>query len=53
MGVSRAYGWTFIGFDIEEPIYVVETKARGYRFVVGFLRDKVLIVDDLNGLPPL
>lgn len=43
--------WKYIGFDIEEPVYVVESAGRQYRFVFGFSHDRVLILDELNGLP--
>jgi hypothetical protein len=45
--------WPFIGFDIEEPTYVIETKRHAHRFVVSLIHDQILIVDDLNGLPAL
>lgn len=45
--------WPFIGFDIEEPTFVVESRRTHYRFIAAFLRGKLLILDDLNGLPVL
>lgn len=43
--------WTYIGFDIEEPTLVIETVGRKYLFIIGFSGGRVLIVDELNGLP--
>lgn len=57
-GVLRAlrteemnHWWTFIAFDIEEPIFVIETKGGHHRFVVGCSEDQISLIDDLNGLP--
>jgi hypothetical protein len=43
--------WTFIGFDIEEPTFVLETKGGMYRFIVDFLHGHVFLIDELNALP--
>lgn len=43
--------WTFIGFDIEEPTLVLETKKQKHLFVIYFDRFGVVVLDELNGLP--
>ena len=43
--------WTFIGFDIEEPTFVIETKGGKYRFVVMCSDDNLFGFDELNALP--
>jgi hypothetical protein len=43
--------WTYIGFDIEEPVFLIETKGGHHRFVVGCRDNEVSLVDDLNRLP--
>jgi hypothetical protein len=49
---EMAKWWVYIGFDIEEPVFVVETKGGKYKFVIGFVTDDhVFIVDELNALP--
>ncbi len=50
---EMAQWWAFISLDIEEPVYVVETKRHSYRFIVGLLHDQLFLLDELNGLPPL
>lgn len=43
--------WTFIPFDIEEPVFVVETTKHKYRFVVAFDdAGRINLVDELNTL---
>jgi len=49
---EMAKWWVYIGFDIEEPVYVVASKGRRYKFVISFVKDdKIFIVDELNALP--
>lgn len=48
---EMAKWWTFIGFDIEEPTFVLESKQGKYRFVLGFSKGRLLFVDELNSLP--
>lgn len=48
---EMAKWWIYIGFDIEEPVFVVATKDGKYKFVVGFVDDHIFIVDELNALP--
>lgn len=43
--------WTFIGFDIEEPVFVVESKGGKYTFIVGWLEHHVFCFDELRALP--
>lgn len=49
--LEMAKWWIYIPFDIEEPVYVVASKGGRYKFVVGFAKNKVIIVDELNSLP--
>ncbi|MFT3780457.1 MAG: hypothetical protein QM790_00480 [Nibricoccus sp.] len=44
------FWWTFIGFDIEEPVFVLETKGGSYRFIVTMLQGHVFCIDELNAL---
>ncbi|MBK9990634.1 MAG: hypothetical protein IPP19_07880 [Verrucomicrobia bacterium] len=45
--------WTFIGFDIEEPVFVLETHGGKYRFIVGFdSKGCVSCLDELNFFSP-
>jgi hypothetical protein len=43
--------WTFIGFDIEEPVFAIESKGGKYVFVVAWLRNHVFCLDELKALP--
>jgi hypothetical protein len=43
--------WIFIGFDIQEPTLVLETKDKKQRYIFGFVGRKVVVVDELNSLP--
>lgn len=44
--------WTFISFDIEEPVFVLETRRAGLRFIVHFNDDgRLALLDELNALP--
>ena len=43
--------WTFIAFDIEEPVFVVETNDKRFRFILVFNNDRLFSIDELNGLP--
>jgi len=45
--------WAFISFDIEEPVFVVESKGGRYLFILTFVKDGVFGFDELNGLPNL
>jgi TPR repeat protein len=45
--------WTFIGFDIQEPTLIMETKDTKRLFVFGFLNGQVVVLDELNSLPDL
>lgn len=43
--------WTFIGFDIEEPVFVLETHQRKYRLVLAFDdAGRINLIDELNAL---
>lgn len=49
---EMAKWWVYIGFDIEEPVFVVATKGGRYKFIVAFVKDDhVFVVDELNALP--
>lgn len=48
---EMAKWWIYIGFDIEEPTFVVESNGGRYRFVIAFVKEKVFSIDELNGLP--
>jgi len=48
---EMAKWWIYIGFNIEEPVYVVASEGGKYRFIVTFSRDRVFGLDELNGLP--
>ncbi len=44
--------WCYIAFDIEEPVYLVETDGGNYKFVVTYGKDGLLFsIDELNSLP--
>ncbi len=45
--------WPFIGFDIQEPTLIMETKDAKRLFVFGFLNGHVVVLDELNSLPDL
>jgi hypothetical protein len=49
---EMAKWWIYIGWDIEEPVFVVASKGGKFRFIVE-LNDKnqISILDELNGLP--
>lgn len=49
---EMAKWWVYIGFDIEEPVYVAASKGGKYRFILE-INDKntAAIVDELNALP--
>jgi len=49
--LEMAKWWIYIGFDIEEPVYVVASNGGRYKFVVGFARSEIFVVDELNSLP--
>ncbi|MFT3867147.1 MAG: hypothetical protein QM715_01495 [Nibricoccus sp.] len=44
--------WTFISIDIEEPVFVLETKGGKYRFVIALSEDHVFCFDELNFFTP-
>jgi len=48
---EMAQWWPYIPFDIEEPTFVAESAGGHHRFVFQFSHDKILILDDLTGLP--
>jgi hypothetical protein len=44
--------WIFIGFDIEEPVFVLASRNGKYKFVVELnLKNQIAIMDELNALP--
>lgn len=43
--------WTYIAFDIEEPIFLIETKGGHHRFIVGCSDNQISQIDDLNAEP--
>lgn len=44
--------WVYIAFNIEEPVFVVESKGHKYKFIMGFVNDSsVYVIDELNALP--
>ena len=43
--------WPFIGFYIEEPTLIFETKDQKRHYIFGFVDDKVVLVDELDSLP--
>jgi hypothetical protein len=45
--------WIFIGFDIQEPTLVLETKNKKRLFVFGFVNRQIVVLDELNSLPDL
>jgi hypothetical protein len=45
--------WQYIPYDITEPVFVLETRNGGHRFVVGMNLDGIAMIDELNGLPSL
>jgi hypothetical protein len=45
------FWWTYIGFDIEEPVFVLETNGGRHRFIVGCSKNRVTLLDELNALP--
>ncbi len=45
--------WSFIAFDIEEPVFVLETQGGKYRFIVGFdSKGYISCIDELNFFSP-
>lgn len=40
--------WAFISFDIEEPIFIIESKS--HKFIVNFFNDHILHLDDYYGV---
>jgi len=40
--------WAFISFDIEEPVFVIE--SRSHLFLVDFYKDHILQIDDYYGV---
>lgn len=45
--------WTYITFDIEEPVFVLETNGGKFRFIVGFnSKGCVNCLDELNFFTP-
>ena len=45
--------WTFIAFDIAEPVFVLETANGRHRFVLSVTRDRIVSLDELGALPAL
>ena len=44
--------WVYIGWDIEEPVFVVASKGEKYRFIVELnSKNQISILDELNALP--
>ena len=43
--------WIFIGFDIQEPTLVLETKDKKAQFIFGFVNRQAVVLDELNKLP--
>ena len=50
---EMAKWWIFIGFDIQEPTLVLETRDKKKRFILGFVDRQLVVVDELNRLPDL
>ena len=48
---EMAKWWVYIGFDIEEPVFVLETTGGRYRFILSFTKNDLLTVDEPNALP--
>jgi hypothetical protein len=45
--------WAYISFDIEEPVFAVESKGGRYLFIVSFGKEGAFELDELHGLPTL
>jgi hypothetical protein len=45
--------WQYIPYDITEPIFVLETRNGGHRFVIGMNLDGIAMVDELISIPTL
>jgi len=43
--------WTFISFDLEEPILVVDTANHEHLYVCDFLHGKLFLLEELKALP--
>lgn len=50
---EMTHWWTFIAFDIAEPVFVLETANGRHRFILSCTHGKVGAVDELNGLPEI
>lgn len=50
MSKEMAEWWPFIAFDIQEPIFVVESENEKFRFIVHFSDGKISNLDELNSL---
>lgn len=48
---EMSHWWVFIGWDIEEPVFVVESRGGRYRIIVGWNGDHVFAFDELAALP--
>lgn len=45
--------WAYISFDIEEPVFAIESTGGHYLFIVTFGTKGAFELDELNGLPTL
>lgn len=50
---EMTHWWTFIAFDIAEPVFVLETANQHHRFVLSCAKGKVAAIDELNALPKI
>lgn len=48
---EMSHWWVFIGWDIEEPVFVVESRGGRYRLIVAWNGDHVFALDELAALP--
>lgn len=48
---EMSHWWVFIGWDIEEPVFVVESRGGRYRLIVAWNGDHVFAFDELVALP--
>lgn len=48
---EMSHWWVFIGWDIEEPVFVVESRGGCYRLIVAWNGDHVFALDELAALP--
>lgn len=44
--------WIYIGFDIEEPTFVLENSSQSKRIVAVFNESKIMMIDELSPLTP-